>query len=182
VVPSCTAAIDFRQWQIGNHALPAALVDDDLVRIPEDLLHGFEEHALARYLRRLGIFVVDRDEALRLTGRLLDDTVLVGGRLFANLRRLAARPAELLVGVLVGFLDETVLVLLGALHLVEGVRHFTRRRGILDRDGVDRQAGAVIVERRLDDVTHIGGNAGTIVAEDVLRRTPADHLAHGALG
>ena len=145
-----SAFLQFRQRQIRHDALPV-LADDDLVRILQHLFHGFDEQALARDVGRLGVFVVDGDEALRLAFRFLHDAVLVGGRLFADLRRLAARLAELLVGILVRFLDETVLVLLGALHLVEGVGHFARRRRVLDRDRVDREPGAVVVERRLDD-------------------------------
>ena len=174
------ALLQLGQRQIGHDALAAALLDDHLVGALEHLLHGFEEQPLARHVRRLGIFVVDRDEALRLTLRLLHDAVLVGGRLFADLRGLAAGLAEQLVRILVRFLDEAVLVLFGALHFVERVGHFARRRRVLDRDRVDRQSGAVLVERRLDDLAHRVGYALAVVAEDVLRRTAADHFAHRA--
>ena len=140
LVPSVARALlQFRQRQIWHDALAAVLLDDHLVGILQHLLHGFEEKPLARHFRRLGIFVVDRDEALRLTLGFLHDPVLVSGRVFTDLRGFAARLAELLVGILVRFLDETVLVLLGTLHLVERIGHFARRRRILDRDSIDRR-------------------------------------------
>ena len=40
----------------------------------------------------------------------------------------------------------------------------------------------IIIERLLDDAAHSVGNALTVIAENVLRRTPADRLAHGAFG
>ena len=153
---------------------------DNLVGVLQDLLHHFEEQPFARHVGRLGVFVIDRDEALRLALRFLDDAVLVGSRFFADLRRLASGLAELLVGILVRFLDETVLVLLGALHFVEGVGDLARRRCVLDRDRVDRQACAVLVERRLDDAAHGLCDALAIVAENVLRRPAADGFAHRA--
>ena len=95
------ALFELGQRQIGHHALPVAALDDDLVGALQHLFHRLDEQPLARHVGRLGVFVVDREEALRLTLRLLHDAVLVGGRIFADLRGLAARLAELLVGVLV---------------------------------------------------------------------------------
>src|SRR5690606_34297151 len=108
------------------------------------------------------------DEALRLALRFLHDAVLVGCRFFADLRGFTARLAELLVRILVGFLDEPVLVLFGTLHLVKRVGHLARRRRILDRDRIDRQTGTVSVQRRLDDVADGIGYALPVIAEDVL--------------
>ena len=175
--PSAGATfLQLGQRQVRDDALAVALFDDHLVGVLEHLLHRLEIEPLARHVGRLGIFVVDRDEALGLALRLLHDAVLVGGGLFADLRGIAARLAELLVGILVGLLDELVLVLLGALHLVEGVGHFARRRGVLDRDGVDGEPGAIFVERSLQDFAHVLGDALAIVAEDVLGRPAADRL------
>ena len=163
--------------------LPArSLLQDHLVGALHHTLHGFQIKALAGNFRRLGIFVIDRDEALRLTLRFLDDAVLIGGCLFADLRRLAARLTELLVGILVGLLDETVFVLLGALNLVERVGDLARRRRIFDRDGVDGDSRAVLVQRRLDDPAHRIGDALAVVAENILRRSAADRFAHRAFG
>src|SRR5690606_5967963 len=50
------------QRQIGDHPLPAALLDDHLVGTLQHVLHGLQEQALARHVGRLGVFVVDGDE------------------------------------------------------------------------------------------------------------------------
>ena len=67
-----------------------------------------------------------------------------------TLSQLGERLSETLVGVLVGLFDEAVLVLFGALHFVEGVGHLARRRGILDRNGIDRNTRVKGIHRRLD--------------------------------
>src|SRR5690606_4939661 len=46
----------------------------------------------------------------------------------------------------------------------------------------DGQPRAVAVYRGLYDLAHVLGDALAVVAEHVLRRAPADDLAHGALG
>ncbi|AFL52982.1 hypothetical protein USDA257_c44440 [Sinorhizobium fredii USDA 257] len=173
---------DFVERQIGQHALAVLLIENDLLRLAENILHGFEIKPPARDFRRLGIGVIDRNEPLRLTLGFLDDAVLVGGRLFTDLRSLTSRLAEYLVGILIGFLEETILVLLGALHLVECVGHFAWRRRVLDRNRVHRDAGTIGIHGRLDRVLDVGSDRLTVVAEDVLRRATADDLAHGAFG
>ena len=73
------AFLEFGQRQIGNHALAVlALLDDHLVRIAKDLLHGFEEQPLARHILGILVFVVDRHEARRLALRVGDHAELVG--------------------------------------------------------------------------------------------------------
>src|SRR5690606_27234398 len=142
------------------------LMNDVFVRIAQDFLHRLKIQPLARHFRRLRIFFENRKEALSLAFGLLNDAVLVGCRLFTDLCGLAAGAAKLLVRVLIGFLDEAILVLLGALHLVKRVGHFTRRRRILDRNGVDRQASRITIERILNDITYFRSDAAAVVAED----------------
>ena len=78
----------------------------------------------------LAYSVVDRVEACGLAFGVLDHLVLVGGGAFANLRGLAAGVAELRVGVLARLFLESRLVLLGALHFVERIGDFGRRRHV----------------------------------------------------
>ena len=68
------AALHFGQRQVGNDTLPVgALLHDHLVGLAEDLLHGFEEDALARHVLGLLVLLVDGEEACRLAFGIRDD-------------------------------------------------------------------------------------------------------------
>ncbi|OWK23721.1 hypothetical protein AJ87_29165 [Rhizobium yanglingense] len=138
---------DLVERQVGNN--PLLLIDHDLLGILQHLFHRLEEQALAGHFGSLRIFFVDGSEPLRLTVRFLDDTVLVSSRCFANLGRVASCLAELLVGILVRFFDEALLVLFGALHLFEGIGDIARRRHVLNGDRGYRHARIVTVHRAL---------------------------------
>ena len=101
---------------------------------------------------------------------------------FYFLSGLASRSTQLLVGILIRFFDESVFVLLGALHFLEGVSDLSRRGRVFDGNRIDRQAGAVFGHRRIHDLTHFFRDALTVVTEDVLCGTSPDDFTHGAFG
>src|SRR5580700_11904467 len=77
--------------QIRNHplALPAALIENDLVHPGENTLHGLEIESFARHLGCFLILLIDLVEAGNLTGCLRDGLELVAFRLLFDGRGLA---------------------------------------------------------------------------------------------
>ena len=176
------AFLDLGQRQIGNHALALAALDDDLVRFLQDVFEGFEEDALARHILGILVLLIDLEEALRFALRLEHDARLVALGIFDDLGRLALHQAAALIGILVGFVDRAGLVLLGALHLFEGIEHFRRRVGLFELEAGDEDAGRIAVKRRLRDAHDLVLGGETAGGADFLGRRAPDDLAHGAFG
>jgi hypothetical protein len=61
-----------------HDGLSAPAVEDDLVGAAKDALHGLQVHALAGYLRRLLVLLIDFEETGTLAGRLGYSLFLVG--------------------------------------------------------------------------------------------------------
>ncbi len=164
--------------QIGKHA--GSALQDDLVGIAEHLFHRLQIETGAGHVLGLLVFGEDREEALRFAFRLGHDLLLVALRRLRHLRRLAARVAEPLVGVLLGLALEAVEVLLRALHLLERVGDFGRRIGALKLHADDGDAGVVSVERLLKQFANALFHLGAALGAHFFRGRAADKLAHGA--
>src|SRR5580692_8009040 len=76
---------------LGNDplALPAALIENDLVRAGEHTFHSLEIESFARHLGRFLILLIYLVDAGNLTGCLCDGLELVAFRLLDNCRGLA---------------------------------------------------------------------------------------------
>ncbi len=129
------ALLDLGQRQIGHNPRTAlATLDQDLVGLAKHLLHGFQEDAFAGHVLGVPVLLVDRDEAGRLALRIGDHTGLVALGILDQLRRLAFGHAALLVAVLLGLVDELLLVLPGAHHFGEGIGHLAWRLHVAQVD------------------------------------------------
>src|SRR3546814_11925578 len=72
-------AAEFVQRQVRQHTARSRLtIEDHLIGVAQNTLHSFEIHAPARDVGVLPIGVVNREEALRLTLRLVLEALLVG--------------------------------------------------------------------------------------------------------
>ena len=115
------AAAQLVERQIGHHALAGLAVDDDLVHAREHPLHRFQIQAFARDLGGLAVFFEDRGEAAGLTFGLVHHAGAVAFGLLQRLSGVTAGGGQNLVGIGVGFAGQTLALLLGGLHVAEGV-------------------------------------------------------------
>ena len=94
-----------------------------------------------------------------LAGRLGDRLLAIAFRLLDLLGRLAARPRHHLAREGAGLVLDALGVLLGGVDVEEGLAHLRRRLHGDELHDLDDDAGAVGVERLLDDVLDLGGDA-----------------------
>ena len=121
--------LDLRQRQVGRHP---GRFDDRLVDLREHLLHRLVIHAAAGHLGRELVLLVDLVERGRLALRLLPQLQRIG----------------------VGAVDVGLRLLLRRGDLLEGVVDRVGRVGLLDRDALDLDAGAIGIE----DPLHASGD------------------------
>src|SRR6202023_599520 len=142
--------------QIWNHplALPAALIEYDLVRAAEHTFHGFEIESFARHLGRFLVLRIDLVEAGNLTGCLRDRLELVAFRLLDNRRGLAPRLGNDPVGIGLGLVAQTVLILLRRDHVLEGGDDLLRRVDGLQLHLQHQNPGLVPIQDVLHDFLH----------------------------
>ena len=108
--------------QIGNDslALPAALIENDLVHTAQHAFHGLEVESFTRHLGGFLILLINLVETGDLTGRLGDGLKPVAFRLLNNRRGLAAGLRHDPIGIGLGLVAQTVLILLRRGHVLEG--------------------------------------------------------------
>src|SRR5271166_1454810 len=169
--------------QIGNDALAArALVDNDLVRGAVDPLHGFKIHAFARHLGRLFVFVEDLVESGGLTRRLGDRLQAIAIGRLNDRGGLAARLRHHAVGVGLGLVAQTVLILLRGYHVLEGGDDLLRRVDGLQLDLQYQNAGPVRVQHLLHELLHVRLDPWAIDVQNLQDLAAADDFAHRAFG
>src|SRR3546814_8019111 len=108
-------AAEFVQRQVRQHTARSSLtIEDHLIGVAQNTLHSFEIHAPARDVGVLPIGVVNREEALRLTLRLVLEALLVGLGALHHPQRPAACARQAVCSVAGGLVARPVAVLLGA--------------------------------------------------------------------
>jgi hypothetical protein len=135
-----------------------------------------------RHVGRRLVGFIDVDEAIRLTTGDRDVLVAIGIGRLDDLRGLAARAGNDAVGVGLRFVAQPVLILLGRLHVAEGVDDLRRRTGDEQLDLRDLHAGAILVELLLHELLDLGLDAEALLGQNALDVRAADDLAHGAFG
>ena len=180
-------AISWRQGperQIRNDtlALPAALIENDLVHAAQHPLHGLEIKPFARHLGRFLILLVDLVEAGNLTGRLGDGLKPVAFRLLNNRGGLASGLRDDPVGVGFGFVAQTVLILLGRGHVLEGGDDLLGRIDRLQLHLQHQNSCLIAIEDFLHEFLHVRLDFLAFGGQNPLDLATADDFAHGALG
>ncbi len=105
---------------VGHRSGGPVGVDDRLVHSAEHLLHGFEIHAFARHAGRFRILLVNLVVALGLALGVEDGLFAISVGLGQNARRAALGFRHDFVGVGLGLVDLTLLVLLRGGHVAVG--------------------------------------------------------------
>ena len=176
------ALVQLVERQERHDALAALAVEDDLLGAAQHTLHGLQVQTLARHLRRLLVFLVDFEEARRLSRRLGDRLLLIALGRLQDALSFAPRLGDDLVGVGERLVLQALPVGTGGLHIAEGVDHLVRRVHLLQLDLVDADAGAIVVQHVLHELLH--GLLGLLarLGQDGRDVGLADDLAHDALG
>src|SRR5215471_16686395 len=172
-----------RQGQVGQHAgARGGAIEDDFVRALQDRLDGVDVEPPRRHVWRLGVGIVDRDEALGVALRLVHDLSLVGLRLLHDPGGFALSLGYhvVLVGVRLVLIPREVD--LGALHVPEGVDHLRRRVDLLQLHLLNGDPRLVEIEDLLQQLLRIDLDLGAALDERARDLGVADHLAHGAFG
>ena len=105
-----------------------------LLDLAEHLLHGFQEDALAGHVLGVLVLLVDREKRAASPCASAHHAGLVGVGILDQLRRFTFGQRTLLVAVLLGLVDQLLLVLPGAHHFGKGVGHFARRLHVAEVD------------------------------------------------
>src|SRR5215831_11506423 len=142
------------EGQVRHDTLSTLAVEDNLAGAAQDALHGLQIHALAGYLRRLLVFLVDFEEPGGLAGRLGHGLLLVGPRGLQDTLGFAARLWNNLAGVRAGFVLQTLFVGARRLDVSEGVYDLGWRINLLQLDLVDTYTGAIRIENLLHQFLH----------------------------
>src|SRR5262252_10363796 len=169
------------EGQVRHDTLSTLAVEDDLVGAAQDALHGLQIHALAGYLRRLLVFLVDAEEPGGLACRLRHGLLLVGPRGLQDTLGFAARLRNHLVGVGAGFVLQALLVGARCLHVPECVYDLGRRIDPLQLNLVDTDTGAIGIENLLHQFLYRLLGLLPRSGQKRLDVRLADDVAHGAL-
>jgi hypothetical protein len=160
----------------------AAVVHHDLAGRGEHLLHGLYVDAFARHRGRLGVLGEHLAEARGIALGARDHALAVAVGLLLQARGGAARARDHVVGVGLALVLLALAVLAGFHRIVEGRLHLLGRLRVLDRHRAHLDAGAVAVVDRLHEVARLVGDVNLRLAQDLVHRALADHLAHRGLG
>ena len=120
--------------QIRHRLLAGEVVDHDLLRRGQDALHRLQVEPPPRDLLRLRVLLLHRGEALRRAAGSAHLGRRGTLRFVHELRGLPARVRHHVVGVAARLVDQPLLVLLGADHVLERIRHLIRRIDVLQLD------------------------------------------------
>ena len=181
--PSLPRGVKSAERQIGNDplALPATLIDNDLVHAGEDTFHGFKIHSFPRHLGRFFILLIDLIEAGNLTGCLGDGLKPVAFGLLDDGRGLALGLGNDPVGIGLRLVAQTVLILLRRGHILKGGDDLLGRVDGLQLHLQHQDAGLIPIEDLLHEFLHVRLDLWAIGGQNSLYLPAADDFAHCAL-